>query len=130
SSVLQMSAGLMDNAGRVFWTDTGNGRSDASTVVTSRPRMMAEAQNNTTIAYAGGNPVRFDNAGTYRKAAVSGVGTNTLAFPFNNYGAVDVQSGTLDCTANFNNYGVVSLAAGTTNRVESTGTTTGMFTNP
>jgi len=117
----------LENGGTVIWTGTGD-LSCGSAVLTNRPGALWEVRNERGFYYAGGGPLpQFDNAGTFRKS--QGSGTNIFfGFPFNNYGAVEVQSGALLYSGSgFNHSGTVSVAAGAGLRLRCGGTATGAF---
>jgi hypothetical protein len=98
-------------------------------VITNRAGALFDVRNNGSFTHSL-TTCSFDNAGTFRKSL--GTGTNTFdgAFIFNNYGAVELQSGTLVCNSTFLNNGSVTLSAGTTNRLGGSGTVIGTFTTP
>ena len=90
--------GALTNAGSVIWTDSGQlvvwYRPDLSYygVVYNQPGGLFDMQTDARLYYSGGNEA-FNNAGTLRKSAGSGI---TLFYPqLNNTGMVDVESGTL-----------------------------------
>jgi hypothetical protein len=114
----------LENAGTVLWTGVGINMNSA--VVTNCPGALFLVQNSTSI---NASSSRFDNAGTFRKNASPG--TTTLSgLNFNNYGLVDLQTGTLQCTGSFTNSGSVNLAPGTTNLISGGGLATGPFAAP
>jgi hypothetical protein len=115
----------LENGGTVIFKGV-HGMSVNNAVITNRAGALFHVQNATTIS--SGGSARFDNAGTFRKS-VSG-GTAALGFPFNNYGTVDIQTGTLNQNGSFLNNGSVTLAAGTVHRIISGGSGNGTFTNP
>ena len=117
----------LENGGTVIWTN-GTIALNAS-LITNRPGALFHVQGAGLLGILGGSP-RFDNAGTFRKSA--GTGTTTVAggVPFNNFGTVEIQTGTLLCNGSFNNSGAVNLSAGATNRLVGGGSATGLFTAP
>jgi hypothetical protein len=48
-----------------------------------------------SLIFGGGSSSRFDNAGTFRKSASTGITTIESNTSFNNYGTVDIRSGIL-----------------------------------
>ncbi len=96
-------------------------------VITNRPGGLVHFQNAQPLNFGGGSP-RIDNAGTFRKSSHSG--TTTVPVPFNNFGAVELQAGTLQHSGAFVNDGVVTLSPGTTHRFTVGGSANGPFTNP
>lgn len=100
SGGLSLSDRTLDNAGTV--NHTGNGFFFAS-VVTNRPGALWDVQADVAFNPSDSLP-RFDNAGTFRKRVSAG----TVSFngiPFNNYGTVDVQSGTVNFNGGYTQTG-------------------------
>ncbi len=120
----------LENAGTVLWTGSANLTSGLGAVITNDPEALFEVQNNASFNYTGGSNCRFDNAGTFRKDTGSGTTSFSAQFSFNNYGAVQIQSGTLLCSDVLVNNGTVTLSPGTTNRLSDGGSATGTFTAP
>jgi hypothetical protein len=121
----------LENAGNAYRTGAGGFLADYGAVITNRVGALFEAQNNALFYWgANGAVPRFDNAGTFRKTTGTGSTTFNTSFAFNNYGAVEVQSGTLVCSGTFLNNGSVTLSAGTTNRIAAGGSGSGTFTAP
>jgi len=114
----------LENAGTVLWT--GVGINVSSAVLTNCPGALFLAQSSASLT---ANSSRFDNAGTFRKNVSQGT-TSLSGLSFNNYGLVDLQSGTLQCTGSFTNSGSVNLAPGTTNLISGGGLATGPFSAP
>jgi hypothetical protein len=81
----------IENGGTATWTGAG-GIFVNGGVFTNRPGALFNAQNAASMSWVGGAPY-FDNAGTFRKSV--SIGATTFAFPFTNYGLVDLQSGFL-----------------------------------
>ena len=114
-----------ENAGKVNWIGSawlayGNGA-----VITNRPSGVFEAQSDAYLAHAFGAAPHFDNAGTFRKSP--GTGVTKIGGGFNNYGTVDVKTGTLEYVGAFTNHSLVIMAAGATHRLTSGGSATGVF---
>src|SRR5262249_6955748 len=63
-------------------------------VITNRSGALFDAQNDATPFFAG-VACRFDNVGTFRKSASTGTTTVPSGVVFNNFGAVDIQTGRL-----------------------------------
>jgi hypothetical protein len=121
----------LENAGTVVWTGVGILNADFGAVITNRTGALFEVQNNGLFYWnASATAPRFDNAGTFRKTTGTGTTTFNGGFPFNNYNAVEIQSGTLLCSSLFVNNGNVSLSAGTTLRLAAGGSASGAFTAP
>jgi hypothetical protein len=126
-STMFLTARALDNGGTIFWTGSllaiGNG-----VVITNRPGALFDAQNAAQFGYQSGAVCGFDNAGTFRKELNPGTTTFSGGVLFNNYGTVDLQSGTLLCNDLFVNGGGVTLSPGATNRLAAGGSTSGSFT--
>ncbi len=135
NAALPVGAGLnartLENAGTVLWTGAGN-IGFVSAVITNRAGALFQAQGAGGMTFVSGLN-RFDNAGTFRKSVHAGT-LEIVDFPrsgsFNNYGAVEIQTGTLLCAASFNNQGAVNLSSASTNRLAGGGSATGTFTTP
>jgi hypothetical protein len=107
-----INACTLENGGTILFTGAGNIGGNGG-VITNRAGALFESQGAGSLAnFAGG--YRFDNAGVYRKTV--NPGTNGIGIPFNNYGTVDIETGTLVCSGTFTNTGTVTLAPGATNR--------------
>ena len=114
-----------ENAGKVNWIGSawlayGNGA-----VITNRPSGVFEAQSDAYLAHAFGAAPHFDNAGTFRKSP--GTGITKIGGGFNNFGTVDVKTGTLEYVGAFTNHSLVIVAADATHRLTSGGLATGVF---
>jgi uncharacterized repeat protein (TIGR03803 family) len=96
-----LDARTLENEGTMVW----NGGAISlymqnGAVVTNGAGGTFQVQNNETFSNNGGSGNRVDNAGTFQ---VNGAGTTTtFGVPFNNYGAVDLQSGILSAGSGFN----------------------------
>ena len=117
----------LENAGTALWTGNGGLRAYGA-VITNRLGALFEAQNNASFTYVFSGACRFDNAGTFRKDTSTGTTTFSSLFSFNNYGTVDIQTGTLLCIDSFLNNGAVTLSAGATNQLTGGGSANGSFT--
>jgi hypothetical protein len=116
----------LEIGGTALWTDAGSiTLTDA--LITNCVGALFEAQNDSDLTPAFASSARFDNAGTFR--ILSGPGTTTFngGVPLNNYGTVDLQSGTLLCNDSFLNIGTMSLAAGATAQLAGGGSASGTF---
>ncbi|MEO7678330.1 MAG: hypothetical protein ABIV39_16355, partial [Verrucomicrobiota bacterium] len=136
SSTVFLSTRTLENAGTILWTGTDAFNLQCGgAVITNRAGALFEVRNNASFYPFPGN-ARFDNAGTLRKT--TGIGTTTFAvnnsfataFPFNNYGATEIQTGTLLCSATCVNNATINLLPGTTIRMAAGGSASGTFTNP
>ncbi len=124
SASFGLATRILENGGTVLWTGAGAFNVNSGAVITNRPGALFEVQNALPFITVSGD-VGFDNAGTFRKSVSSG--TTTFGMPLNNYGTMDLQSGTLLCNASFLNSGSVTLSAGATNRLAAGGSATGTF---
>jgi hypothetical protein len=103
----------LDNAGIVLWTGSGQFGVFGS-VVTNRPGSLFDVEGTGSIYLTFGNPSRFDNAGTFRKANNLATTTVSASISLNNYGTVDIQSGALLLAGGGFNTGTINIPAGTT----------------
>src|SRR5262249_45423960 len=108
-----LSSRTLENGGTLVWSGAGTMGLASGAIITNRPGGLFQVQNDKNINSSFGAN-RFDNAGTFRKSA--GTGTTGCGVTFNNYGAVEIQSGTLD------------LAGGGTHSVNSSMTGAGHLT--
>ncbi len=101
----------LDNGGTTIW-NAGQMSLASLSVITNRPGALFQVQSSATIS-SGLSGGRLDNAGTFRKTSA---GTTTLndLISFNNYGAVELQSGTLSLTGGGLNNGAMDISAGAT----------------
>jgi hypothetical protein len=89
----------LENGGTVLCTGNGTLYCENGVVLTNRSGGTWEARNVMVFYDAGGgSPQRFDNAGTFRTI---NPGTTTFEFRFNNYGTVELVSGTLAMNGGF-----------------------------
>ena len=131
SGDVSISGRTLENAGTVLWTGGGNLICDNGVVLTNRAGALWEVRNDRSFVWQGGAANRFDNAGTFRKAVGPGTTTFSGNFPFNNYGTVDLQSGTLLFNSAFNNTaaGSGTVSSGTVLRLAAGGSASGTFEN-
>jgi hypothetical protein len=135
ASTVFLNTRTLENAGKILWTgaDAFNLQCGGA-VITNRAGALFEVRNNASFGPFPGNS-RFDNAGTFRKTAGSGTTTFAVnnsfvtAFYFNNYGTVDLQTGTLLCNATYVNNGALTVSSGATMRMAAGGSGDGTFTN-
>jgi hypothetical protein len=116
----------LENGGTVNWTGIF-GMNVNNVAITNRAGALFNIQNAVALGSGGGSP-RFDNAGTFLKSTNGG--TTTFNIPFNNYGTVDIQSGTLLHNGSFINNGSVTLAAGNVHWMGGGGSGSGAFNAP
>jgi hypothetical protein len=103
----------LDNAGTVFWTGTGDLGLFNSTI-TNRPGALFDAEGTGSIYLNFGSSSRFDNTGTFRKTNSLATTTVSASISFNNYGTVDIQSGTLLLAGGGLNTGAINVSTGAT----------------
>ena len=126
-----LNARTLENGGTVLWTGAGN-IGFVNAVITNRAGALFHAQGGGGMTFVSG-PNRFDNAGTVRKSVNPGtleIVDFVRSGSFNNFGTVEIQTGTLLCNASFTNHGAVHLASATTNRLAAGGSATGTFETP
>jgi hypothetical protein len=89
--------GVLNNHGRIRWSDTGNlamGSQSVTATLDNAPGAVFEAENDATIAWTVYSPPVVTNAGTFRK--IAGTNATTLSgVPFVNTGMVEARTGTL-----------------------------------
>jgi hypothetical protein len=110
-SVLTLSRTL-ENAGTILWTGAGS-LDFSGGILTNDVGALFQQEGSGSFANYGA-PCRFDNSGIFQK--VTDPGTNTVNINFNNYGTVDIESGTVMWNDSWTNSGTIMLAPGTTNR--------------
>jgi hypothetical protein len=116
----------LENGGTVNWTGIF-GMNVNNVAITNRAGALFNVQNAVTLGSGGGSP-RFDNAGTFLKSTNGG--STTFNIPFNNYGTVGIQTGTLLHNGSFINNGSVTLAAGNVHWMGGGGSGNGTFNAP
>lgn len=119
-----LSSCTLDNAGTILWVAGQTFSMNSGAVITNRAGAVFVAQVANTL---GGSGTHFDNVGTFRASAN---GQINFSANLNNYGEVDVVTGTLDHNASVVNNGIINLSPGTTNQLAGSGSATGSFTAP
>jgi hypothetical protein len=110
-SEIVLSGRILENQGTAVWS--GLGIISVSGVITNDAGASFTMLNPSTM-YPGGGPVsRFDNAGTLVISTNAGA-TSFAGVEFDNYGAVNFQSGTLVLYGGGTNTGTIAVPAGTT----------------
>ena len=112
SSTKTLSVRTVDNAGTVNLIDTGQFDLRNGAVFTNQAGGVFDAQSDAFMDHGFGTVPTFNNNGTFKKSG--GTGTTTFEPIFNNTGAVQVQSGTLDLTGGGTSSGSFDAASGTT----------------
>ncbi len=110
TAVKDLVTRTLNNPGTATWTGTGAVRLGSGAVINNAG--LWDAQSNATLSAILGTPRTFNNLGTFRKSA--GSGTTTVSVTFNNTGAVQVQTGTLNLTLGGTSTGSFIGSAGTT----------------
>jgi len=95
SSLIQLSGWRLENGGTILWNGAGALGLSLGGVITNRLGAFFNAQNAANIAYVGGAPCRFDNAGTFLKSGSPGATGFSTGVALNNYGLVNIELGTL-----------------------------------
>ncbi|MBI5385683.1 MAG: autotransporter-associated beta strand repeat-containing protein [Verrucomicrobia bacterium] len=103
----------LENGGTVLWTG-GNIAIGNNVVVTNRPGALFEVRTAASLNYTFTAGPRFDNAGTFRKAVSAGTTTVAGGMAFNNYGTVEILTGTLNLGGGGVNDSTFDLGVGTT----------------
>jgi hypothetical protein len=106
-----LSGRTLENQGTVYWT--GLGTLDISGVITNDAGALFDMQTPVTMEYGGGSVSRFDNAGTLL-ISTNGGATSFEGVGFDNFGTVNIQSGTLVLNGGGTNAGTIIVPAGTT----------------
>ncbi len=101
----------LENGGTVIWTS--GFISMAAAVITNRAGALFENRGAGTIEWNGGVS-RFDNTGILRKTVHTGTMSISSSVLFNNYGAVEIQTGTLRLAGGGTHTGSFTVPAGTT----------------
>lgn len=86
----------LDNAGTMLWS-MPNALLMNDGIITNEAGGLVVIQSSTSATVSGGSP-RFDNAGTIRKSAN---GTAFFGVPLNNYGTIEIQSGTIAASGGY-----------------------------
>ena len=104
SATVSLTGGrTLENGGTILWT-AGNFPM-SSAVITNRAGALFEARNAVGLNYLSSPGSRFDNAGTFRKSVNTGNLTIGGGMVFNNYNAVDIQTGILVANGGYNSTG-------------------------
>lgn len=106
-------ARTLENGGTVVWTGAGNIALLNGAVITNRTGALFHAQRSGGFGANGNENGRIDNAGAFRKSTHAGT-TATGGISFNNYGSVDLQTGTLGLGGGGTQTGSITILAGAT----------------
>jgi hypothetical protein len=121
----------LENGGTVLWTGAGN-IGFVSAAITNRNGAVFHAQADGGMTFVSGVN-RFDNAGTFRKSVTTGtleIVDFTRSGSFNNYGTIEIRTGTLQSGVSLTNDGLIRLSSSTTNRMGGGGSATGAIETP
>jgi hypothetical protein len=111
AGAVTLTTRTLENGGTVLWT--GGDIRMTSAVLTNLAGALVENRGAGGLAYNGGTS-RFDNAGTFRKSINAGTNSIGGSIAFNNYGTVEIQTGTLLLDGGGLNHGTMAFPAGTT----------------
>ena len=127
---LTLSQWTLENGGTASWTGGGQLGCGNGAVLTNRAGALWEVRNDQAFSHSGGVGPQFHNAGTFRKTTATGTTLFTTGFPFNNYGLVELQTGTLHCKGAFNHLGAaLVIPTGAALRLACGGVASGTLTN-
>ena len=127
SGSLYLTSRALENGGTVVCSGGGLLAVGNGLVITNRPGALFDLQNAAAFNYQSGAACRFDNAGTFRKELNPGPTSFSSGVPFNNYGTVDLQAGSLQWNDLLVNSGQVSLATGAAIQMTAGGSASGLF---
>ncbi len=114
-----LSGRALVNAGTVTWTGGSLTAGDGAGIQ-NQPGALFDTQADASLAFSGGTPALFTNAGTFRKSAGTGTTSVTAGWSFQNSGSVEALAGTLDLgTALQNLDNVTHTLTGGTYRLQS-----------
>lgn len=102
----------LENDGTTYWNGA-NQVELSSSIITNAPGALFQAQTSEPFT-SGSGTCRFDNSGTFQKVTNSGTASFTTGVPFNNYGTVDIQTGTLSLAYGGVNNGAMTIETGAT----------------
>jgi hypothetical protein len=123
---LYLTTRTLENAGTATCTGAGGIQLNGATI-TNRAGALFDFQTGMAMGYFGTNQCRFDNAGTLSKSVNAGTLTISSPIVLDNYGALQLQAGTILCNGPFTNNGTVTLSSGTTLQIPDGGTANGTF---
>ena len=98
---VMMTTRTLENGGTVLWT-SGDFNFGSGAVFTNRAGALFETRGAGGFGHVGGPIGRFDNAGTFRKSLNTGTTPVDPSVNFNNYGAVEIQTGILAASGGYN----------------------------
>ncbi|MGA2245833.1 MAG: hypothetical protein ABSH48_12595 [Verrucomicrobiota bacterium] len=108
---IAISGRTLENQGSAYWS--GLGSISISGVIINDAGALFDMQTPVTMEYGGGSVSRFDNAGTLLTSTNAGT-TSFDGVEFDNYGTVNIQSGTLVLDGGGTNAGTIIVPEGTT----------------
>ncbi|HEX4262948.1 MAG TPA: LamG-like jellyroll fold domain-containing protein [Verrucomicrobiae bacterium] len=112
---VSLNSRTLENGGTLLFTGTTDFYPSAGAVITNRAGALFDVQGPASFIGSPGTVPRIDNAGTFRKSVGSGTTTVGPLYPvlFNNYGSVDIQSGSLTLSGGAN-FGDIAVPTNTT----------------
>ncbi|MBI3851712.1 MAG: hypothetical protein HY298_15770 [Verrucomicrobia bacterium] len=111
-SLVILETRTLENGGTVLWTGAGIFGVISGAVITNRVGALFHAQN--AVGLGGGIANgRLDNVGTFRKSVSAGITAVASGMSFNNFGVVEIQSGTLDLGGGGTHSGSFTVPVGT-----------------
>lgn len=110
-----LSGRTLSHGGTATWTGAGSITLANGAVLRTQSGAVFDAQNNSSLIVGFGSvsPPTFENLGTFRKSIGTGTTTFETGIAFDNRGAVDVQTGTLQLRGGGRSSGTFALAAET-----------------
>jgi hypothetical protein len=109
---ITLTTRTLENGGTILWTGPGIFGVTSGGIITNRAGALFHVQN-AAILGAGIANGRFDNAGIFRKSSNTGTSIFSFGLALNNYGAVEIQTGTLDLAGGGTSSGSFDVPDGT-----------------
>lgn len=100
---------VLQNLGTVVWSDSGNLEARNGATINNQSGGVFDIRNDAVIDLTAGSAT-INNAGTWKKSAVTGV--STIEAVFNNTGTLEVQTGTVYLSGGFPNFASSTLTGG------------------
>jgi hypothetical protein len=112
STTVTLNSRTVENGGTIIFLGS-QPISFATSTLTNRSGALFDTRTSADFALSSGAN-RIDNAGVFRKSTDPGVTSINGGITFNNYGGVEIQTGTFTVAGGGLNNGAYDLAAGTT----------------
>ncbi|MDP3147781.1 MAG: T9SS type A sorting domain-containing protein [Ignavibacteria bacterium] len=108
--------GRIYNNGTTIWTGSGHIYGGAGSIFDNLAGATFDIQNDAGVYYdgGGGNEITFNNTGTFKKSAGSGI-TALSGIILNNTGTMQIDLGTVNISGTFSNFSSNTLTNGTYN---------------